>query len=152
MYSDGEALILTKLQSVTGFTNTTDKINTSRGKWGILNSGANDHYGIIKPGAFTRTQGAMSMNISYFDTVIQVWQRYVDDGTSLTNLEGHVKNIINYFDIWRKAGDTTGTIVDVFISGGGEVTEQWNKDGGLSWLKQDLTVTWQEHDNVSYGE
>ncbi len=152
MYSDGEQLILTKLRSVTGFTNVTDKINTSRGKWGILNSGASDHYGIIKPGAFERTQGAMAMNISYFQTVIQVWQRYKDDGDSLTDLEGHVKNIINYFDIWRKVADTTGTIVDAFITGGGEVNEKWNKDGGLSWLEQDLTVTWQEHDSVSYGE
>lgn len=147
-YPDGEALILTKLQSVTGFAST----NTSRGKWDLLNSGISDHYGIMKPGEFDRMQGAMAMNISTFQTVIQVWQRYKDDGDSLTNLETHIKNIITYFDQWRKVADTTGTIVDAFIARGSEVTEQWNKDGGLSWLKQDLILIWQEHDVVTYGE
>lgn len=153
MYPDGEALIFTKLRSVTGFTGATSTTeNTSRGKWGLLNSGNSDHYAIVKPGEFERTQGAMSMNISNFHTVIQVWQRYTDDGTSLTNLETHVKNIINYFDQWRKVADTTGTIVDAFITNGSEALEMWNKDGGLSWLRQDLTILWQEHDTVSYGE
>jgi hypothetical protein len=147
-YPDGEALILTKLQSVTGFAST----NTSRGKWGLLNSGIADHYGILKPGEFERMQGAMSMNVSNFNTVIQVWQRYKDDGDSLTSLEAHIKNIIAYFDQWRRVADATGTIVDAFISKGSEVQEMWNKDGGLSWLKQDLTLTWQEHDVISYGE
>jgi hypothetical protein len=152
-YPEGEALIFTKLRSVTGFTGATSTTeNTSRGKWGLLNSGNSDHYAIIKPGEFERTQGAMSMNISRFTTVIQVWMRYTDDGVTLTTLEGYVKAIIAYFDQWRKVADTTGTIVDAFIASGGEVTEQWNKDGGLSWLKQDLKLIWQEHDTVSYGE
>ena len=148
MYSDGEALCLTVLQSATGFAST----NTSRGKWGLLNSGISDHYGILKPGDFERAQGSMSMNISTFQTIVQIWQRYVDDGDSLTNLEGHVKNVMNYFDTKRKLGDATGTIVDAFIAAGREVSERWNKDGGLVWLSQDLIVTWQEHDTVTYAE
>jgi len=148
MYPECEALVLTKLQSVTDFSSS----NTSRGNWGILNSGLSDHYGILKPGAFEREQGAMAMNISNFQVIIQVWQQYVDDGTSLTNLEGHVKNIMAYFDQWRRAGDTTGTIVDAFITGGREAQERWNKDGALVWLSQDLIVTLQEHDVITYAE
>lgn len=147
-YPDGEALILTKLQSVTGFSAT----NTSRGKWGLLNSGNSDHYGIIKPGEFERFQIAMAANESRFNTIIQLWQRYKDDGDTLISLETHAQNITAYFDQWRKVADTTGTIVDAFISRGGEVTEQWTKDGGLSWLKQDLVLSWKEHDNVTYAE
>jgi hypothetical protein len=94
----------------------------------------------------------MAMNISNFQTVIQVWQQYVDDGSSLTNLEGYVKSIMAYFDQWRKVGDTTGTIVDAFIDAGREVQERWSKDGALVWLSQDLIVNWQEHDNVTYSE
>ena len=148
MYPEGEALILTKLQSVTGFSST----NTARGKWGLLNSGNSDHYGILKPGEFTREQGAISMNVSRFTTVIQIWQRYKDDGDSLTNLEGYVKAVLQYFDQWRKVADSTGTIVDAFITSGGEVMEQWNKDGGVSWLKQDLSLVWLEHDVITYQE
>jgi hypothetical protein len=148
MYPDVETLILTQLQNVTGFSSA----NTSRGNWGILNSGKDVFYGILKPGTFGRSQGAMSMNISTWNTVIQVWQRYKDDGSTLTNLETNVKNIIARFDAYRKAGDTTGTIVDVFIAEGREVEEMWTKDGGLSWLKQDVIVQSQEHDNVTYSE
>ena len=148
MYPEGEALILTQLQNVSGFSSS----NTSRGKWGILNKGVSKVYGIIKPGSFTREQGAMSMNISTFNTVIQVWQRYKDDGDTLTDLEANVKAIINRFDQYRKLADTTGTIVDSAINEGREVEEMWTKDGGLSWLKQELVVQWQEHDNVTYSE
>lgn len=148
MYPEGEALALTVLQSATGFSST----NTSRGKWGLLNSGISDHYGILKPGDFSREQGAMSMNISTFKTVIQIWQRYVDDGDSLINLETHVKNVINYFDAKRKLNDTTGTIIEAFIDGGREVNEGWNKDGGLVWLSWELILTWQEHNTITYAE
>lgn len=145
--------MLTVLRGVTGFTGTTAATaNTSRGKWGLLNSGISDHYGILKPGAFVRSQGAMSMNISTFETIIQIWQRYVDDGDSLTNLEGHAKNVINYFDTKRKLGDSTGTIVDAFIDSGREVNERWSKDGALVWLSWDLVLTWQEHDLITYAE
>ncbi|MCC6271574.1 MAG: hypothetical protein IT190_09885 [Microbacteriaceae bacterium] len=92
------------------------------------------------------------MNISTFDTVIQVWQRYKDDGDTLTTLEANVKAILNRFDQYRKLADTTGKITDAFIGDGREVEEMWTKDGGLSWLKQDLVVRWQEHDEVTYGE
>ena len=147
-YPEIEALALTTAQNVTGFSST----NTARGKWGLLNSGISDHYLILKPGEFERMQGAMSMNISMLQTVLQIWQRYKDDGDSLTSLETHTKNIIAYFDTRRKLGDATGTVVDSFIGRGGEVTEQWTKDGGLSWLKQDLILTTQVHDVITYGE
>ena len=147
-YSAGEALILTQLQAVSSFSST----NTSRGKWGLLNTGKSDHYGIIKPGAFEREQGAMSMNQTTWQTIIQIWQRYKDDGDSMTNLETHIWNILARFDQYRKAADTTGTIVDVFANRGGEMQEMWNKDGGLSWLKQEITITWLEQDNITYAE
>lgn len=147
-YLAGEALVLTQLQAVTGFSST----NTSRGKWGILNSGKSDNYGIVKPGAFSRTEIAMSANLTNWQTIIQVWQRYKDDGVTLTDLETLTDAVISRFDQYRKLGDTTGAIVESFITGGGEAQEMWNKSGGLSWLKQDLIVTWQEHTNVSYSE
>lgn len=152
MYSEGEALALTVLRTVTGFTNVTDKINTSRGKWGILNSGASDHYGILRPGTFTRRQSAMSANTTTFQTIIEVWQRYVDDGDSMTNLEAYVKAVMNIFDQKRKLGDATNTILESFITDGREMTQQWNKDGALVWLKQELILEWQEFEEVTYAE
>lgn len=147
-YIAGEALVLTQLQAVDGFN---DK-NTSRGKWGILNSGLNDHYGIVKPGAFTREQAAMSANITTYQTIIQVWQRYKDDGDTLTDLESNVDLIIARFDQYRKLADTTNTLLDATLTNGGQVEEMWNQAGGLSWLKQELIITWLEFDQVTYAE
>ena len=147
-YIAGEALVLIQLQAVAGFN---DK-NTSRGKWGILNSGLNDHYGIVKPGAFTREQAAMSANITTYQTIIQVWQRYKDDGETLTDLESNVDLIIARFDQYRKLADTTNTLLDATLTNGGQVEEMWNQAGGLSWLKQELIITWLEYDQVTYAE
>lgn len=147
-YAEGEALALTVLQGVEGFS----PENTSRGKWGILNSGGSDHYGILKPGAFEREQVAINTNGSNYQTIIQVWQRYRDDGDTLISLEKYVAEILEVFDQERKLADTTGTIIDSFINAGREVTERWNKDGGLVWLSQDLILDWIEHDSVTYTE
>ena len=148
MYTEIEALTLTTLQTVTGFSST----NTSRGKWGVLNTGKSDHYAVLKPGTFERQQIAMTANETVFQVIIQVWQRYKDDGDSMTNLEGRVKNILNAVDAKRKIGDTTGTVIESFINAGREMQEQWNKDGALVWLKQDLILEVQEHDTVTYSE
>ncbi len=147
-YVNGETLILTVLQGVTGFSSA----NTSRGKWGILNSGRDNNYGIIKPGSFEREQSAISANMTTYQTIIQVWNRYKDDGTTLTDLEALVDSIIARFDARRKGLDTSGTIIDMFIASGREVEEMWNKSGGLSWLKQDLVVTWMEESTITYVE
>lgn len=146
--ANGEALILTRVQAVTGFAST----NANYCNWKALNSGASDHYAIVKPGAFARDQLAMSANQTTWQTVIEVWQRYKDDGTTGASLRTHVDNIIAALDQYRKLGDTTGAIMDAVISSGGEVQEMWVKDGGPAWLRRDLTVTWQEFVNVTYAE
>lgn len=149
MYPDGEALILTTLQGVTGFSTT----NTARGKWGLLNKGTSDHYGILKPGEFNRAQITMTGNESLFNTIIQIWQRYKDDGDSLTTLEGHVKNVIVYFDNRPHLGGGEGQgIYEGMIIRGREVEERWTRGGGVSWLKQDLILEWKEIDNATYAE
>ena len=47
-YSAGEALILTRLQAISGSTWTSN--NSGRGTWYMLNTGKADHYAFIKPG------------------------------------------------------------------------------------------------------
>ena len=142
-YPAGEALILTQLRSVTGFAST----NTARADWSLLNSGASDHYGIVKPGAFAEDP---DNNFGWINrTVIQVWQYYKDDGTSATSLEAHVHNVKDYFTKKRKLGST---ITDSRVIGGGEMQEMWNKDGGLVWLSQDVTIEWKEQEIVTYTD
>jgi len=142
-YPAGEALILTQLQSVTGFTST----NTARAKWGLLNSGKSDHYAIVKPGTFNEDT---ENNFGWVNrTIIQVWQRYVDDGTTATNLEGYVNAVKQRFMLYRKLG---GSVMDSRVIGGSEMQERWNKDGGLVWLSQDVIIEWKEQEIVTYAE
>jgi len=131
------------LQSVTGFTSA----NTARADWGLLNSGKSAHYGIVKPGTFAEDP---ENNFSWTNrTIVQIWQRYKDDGTSATNLETHVHNVKDYFTKKRRLGTT---ITDSRVVGGSEMQEQWTKDGALVWLRQDVTIEWKEQENVTYSE
>lgn len=143
-YATGEGLILTQLQSVTGFTSA----NTTRASWQLLNSGNSDHYAIIKPGTFREDP---ENNFCWINqTVVQIWQFYQDDGTSATNLEAHVQNVRDRFTKYRKLGSSA--IVDSRVIGGSEMQERWNKDGALVWLSQDLIIEWREQEIVTYAE
>lgn len=147
-YSNGESLLLTLVASVTGFSST----NTSRGKWGMLNKGLSARYAILKPGAFTRRFIGHTLVQETWSTIVEVWRRYEDDGTSMTNLEADVENVINKIDTSPRMGDTTGTITDSNAIGGGAVQEVMDKDGnGPYWVKQDITVQWQEETLVTFA-
>ena len=94
----------------------------------------------------------MSANMTTYQTIIQVWQRYKDDGDTLLDLEANIDLIIARFDQYRKLADTTNTLLDATLTNGGQVEEMWNQAGGLSWLKQELIITWLEYDQVTYAE
>lgn len=149
-YSTGEALVLTRLQAVSGFTTT----NTSRGKWGILNSGKAAVYGIIKPGPAEREFVSSTLVINHWRAMIQIWRRYKDDGDTLTNLETDVALVLAEFDRYGKLADTTGTIPnDARASRVGEAQEMWlTSEGGPSWLKQEVTIEWEEQATINPAE
>lgn len=142
-YPSGEALVLTQLQSVTGFTSA----NTARASWQLLNSGASDHYAIIKPGKFAEDPDNNFCWI--YQTTIQVWQFYQDDGTSNTNLQGYVNAVKDRFTKYRKLG---GGVIDSRVVGGSDMQERWSKDGALVWLSQDVIIEWKEQEIVTYAE
>lgn len=148
-YDAGEALVLTQLQNVTGFSST----NTSRGKFKLLNSGNSDHYGIVMPGETKIDPAGFGIFGNGYDTVIQVWQRYKDDGTSLTNLEALIGPIKTRFQQYRKLADTTDTIVDSAVKAVSPVEEMWKQGAdGPSWLRMKVTVHWIEQEKITYAE
>jgi hypothetical protein len=149
-YTLGEGLILTKLQAISGSVWTS--ANSARGKWTQLNSGASDHYAILKMGAGTNDPFALSTTLRNYTTVIEVWVSYTDDGTSYTNLLAYQEAILDQFDAWRKLGDTTGTVQDARCTKWDAVEERWIKGGGPRWLKQAFYIDWQEENAVTYLE
>lgn len=144
-YAAGEALILTQVQAVTGFSSA----NASRGDWGILNDGAADVYAIVRPGPFTQV-GASGRVEMLWTTVIEVWQRYTLDGTTLTNLEANFELIKARIDLYSHLNDTTGGIDFAEVMGGGEVNMIPPPPNGPQWLEWDLLIRWQEQKAVSF--
>lgn len=142
-YPAGEALILTQLRTITGFT----AANTSRANWGILNSGNAAYYAIVKPGVFEEDP---ENNFSWiYRTIVQVWQFYKDDSTTATDLQDNVHKVKDHFTKKRRLGST---ITDSRVIGGAEMQEQWNKDGGLVWLSQEVIIEWKEQEIVTYTD
>lgn len=145
-YSNGEALILTCVRNATNFSAS----NTSRGKWGILNTGKSACYAVLRPGPFRQSIGTVTSIITW-NTLVEIWQRYADDGTSMTDLETNVGNLIAKLNTYPRAGDTAEVVIDMTVRSGAEV-EPMREEGseGPAWLRQILTVEWQEESIITY--
>lgn len=139
-YTAGEALILTALRTVTGFTST----NTSRGNWQLLSKGTSDHYGIIRLGTASVTFVTVDRFHATYNTVIELWQRYTDDGTSLTNLYEDLGNVLTTLQPVHRILDITGGVIDAMIVAISEPEEMWQSGGGPAWLRLMITYQWIE--------
>lgn len=146
-YTTGEADVLTRLRACTGF----DSTNTSRGDWGILNSGKSDHYGIIRMGEFNHRWMSSNMYQAQWTTIIEIWQRYTDDTATRTNLYGYLANVVSGLLTYRYLGDSA-TVEDANIDSGDEPQRAWEKDGGPMWLFITVRVRWDETSTVSFAE
>jgi len=146
-YSDIEALVLTRLQGMTQF----GTGNSSRGKWGILNSGNDDQYAVIRPGTRTRQKISPLNMVDTYQTIIELWQRYKDDGTTMTDLEALVDAVTAEFDKYRQGGSATGLVQKMRIP---EVREmlQIGPPDGPDWLRIDVVVVTDEENAITYSQ
>lgn len=139
---------MTKLQAITGTVWTAT--NSARGKWKMLNSGTSDHYAVLRAGAGANDFMTLSASLRSYTTVIEVWQSYMDDGTSYTNMLAYMEGILDQFDASRKLGDTTGAVQDARCTHWDEIEERWVRGGGPRWLKQNFYIEWKEENNVTF--
>ena len=147
-YSEGEALILTRVIACNNF----DSTNTSRGNWKILNQGKSNHYAILRPGAFDVEFDTICTYHVNWNTVIEVWQRYVDDATTRTELYARVADLFPIM-AYPKLADTTGNVLEwSVVSGGEEPEEMWTASGGPAWLRWKITLSWKEEGDITYAE
>lgn len=139
-YGDGEALIAALVATVSGFSTAT----VTRGKWGVLNKGTAAKYAILKPGATTAPRRFDGPNrvTENWSTIVQVWQRYTDDGTTLTNLEADVEAILSKIDQYPRLQDSNDYVQDANAALVSEAQEMWRAGGGPTWLRQDITIHW----------
>lgn len=147
-YKLGEAAILAKVQTCTGF----DSTNTSQAKWRLLNSGRSDNYAILRPGEFSLEWLTPAMYQANWQTVIEVWQRYKDDGTTQEYLYDLVENLLVGLQVWPNMG-LPNSVHDSSISGGDTPEEMWTAGGnGPAWLRWNVTVSWSEQDEITLSE
>ena len=145
-YKDGEALWLTRVRAVSGF----DTSNTSRGNWTILNNGAADIYAILKPGEWNREMIGFNRRLNVYQTIIQVWQKYREDGTSMINLEDKINDILVSVDTYPQIGDSGNTVIDAQIIAVREV--QQTPADAPTWMYAELVGEWQEEIAITYVE
>ena len=148
-YSAGEALVLTRLRGMSQF----DTDNSSRGKFGQKNSGSAAQYAILFPGTRTRNKHGMAgKKRVVHQTIIKVYQRYKDDGTSLTDLETLVEAIENELDKYPQMGDATGTIIQAWLVEARDVMEEMDAGtAGPAWLYQELVCEWHEEKSITFA-
>src|SRR3990167_2040150 len=143
MYPEGEALLLVQVRAATGF----GVANVTRGDWRFLNKEGIIAGAVLLPAPFTLGYGEGRVDGNWA-AVVEIWRKYLDDGTTLTNLEADVKAIINRLILYPHMQDTTNTITDAEVSGGGEVFRIPAPPVGPHWLKQELNVTWLEQNAI----
>lgn len=153
-YSTIEGYWLGKLQDMPQF----DGSNSSRGKWGMLNSGKSAYYAILKPGAHTHTwitmggmgsSGAAVWQHNY-RTIIQLWQRYTADGDALIALEELDKAVSTYLARYRKLGDTSGVVQDGDIIESREVIQI--PADAPAWLMVELVGECLYEETITFAE
>jgi len=149
-YQTGEANWLTRLQAMSQFTGN----NSARGKWGLMNRGADNQYAILKPGPAERVMISSIVRQNTWRTIIQLWQRYKDDGTSMTDLEALVSAVLTELDKYRFIGaGADAAIQDANITEVRETQEiRATPSGGPLWLMVELVGEWNEEETISPAE
>ena len=143
-YATGEALLLTRVQACTNFSST----NAVSAKWDVLNSGKSAFYAILRAGKSTLAWTTLAQYIITWRCVVEVWQHYEDDGTTAASLYGHVGNLLGVLTYPHLGGGMDDSTIEEI----GECEEMWTKGGGPAWLRQTITVAWQEETNVTFNE
>lgn len=145
-YTDGEAAILARIQAHADYSSS----NTDANDWKKLDSGESAYYAILKPGTDPAELEFFSFSAYriFWKTVIEVWQRYEDDGTTASSLFGNVQKIIAQLQPYKKLGLTNTQNAE--ITNITAPSYRWDKDGGPAWLVQEITETWLEEVEVTF--
>ena len=143
-YNDGEKLLLKRIQALDLFAQN----NSARNNWKLLYSGNSDHYAILRPGSFQLRWISITDYIVTYTTVVEVWQRYTDDGDSQSNLGACVADIFSIL-AYPNLGDSS-QVLDSSIVDSSEPTEMHGDN--MLWLRWEINVQWEDITSVTYQE
>lgn len=148
-YQAGEALLLTQIQAVGGFSTA----NAVRGRWNLLSGGAAKSYCILRPGGHEEMNAGLGGHYhTRWTTIAELWVHLADYGSDTAKLEELRQSIIARFRQYRKTADTSGGIQDVTVRMSTEPFEMFPPSGRVAWLRQDLFIEWTEQSTVALAE
>ena len=146
-YDTIEGLWLTRLQAMSQFTSA----NSARGKWGIRNTGKSAQYAILLPGEHgPREMISFNSRQNQWRTIIQLWQRYKDDGDSLIDLEQLTDAVLTSLDAYPHIGDSANTVFNAEIVNVGRFN-QLPLDAP-AWLYVELVGEAIEQEKITFSE
>jgi hypothetical protein len=147
-YSAGEVLIEKQILQTAGY----GINNVSRGNYNILSSGLSQFFAILRMGGEQDIEWITPTTYkANWMTVIEVWQRYVDDRDTVTNLYTNLQSIVTRLLTYKDLDDTAGIILDNHISMGDEPEEMYAKGGGISFLRMKIYFGWQEQQTITFA-
>ena len=146
-YGSGEAAILELLRDMTAF----DAANTSRADWKPLNSGASDHYAVLRPGEWYNSIEAIGHGaaVTTWRTVVEVWQRWLDDSPTALALQDLTTAVIEHIEAYPSLD---GAVALAWVAGGGDMQERWLRSGGPAWAVWEVYIDWQEERFITVTE
>lgn len=152
-YSTIEAAWLTRVRAMSQF----DSGNSSRGKWGIRNSGKSNQYAIIKPGTRVLVEEMAGLGGSRLwenQTIIQLWQRYKDDGDSATDLSALVDSVIDELEKYPYIGSQSSGVQSASITEVREMQQTFPRPDspGPNWLYVELVGVTHEEKSITLSE
>lgn len=145
-YGDTEALWLTRVRAVTGFS----AANTSRGNYKILNNGTSEVYVVLKPGEHAREMASLKNRLNIWQTIIEIHQKYRDDGSSLTDLQANYDTLLTSLDEYPRMGDTGNTVRKAEVTVVAEVLQ--SPADAPSWLIAKIIGTVDEEIPINFQE
>lgn len=136
-YGTGEELIKDLVQQAPGFAG-----SVAQGSWRGLNTGRAAKYAIMTTRPGERVFDTPGSVLERWETIVQIWKRYIDDGSTYTGLGEDVAAVIEMLDQYPHLGDTSGYVEESTAQIEGEVKEMWTRGRAPAWLRQDITVRW----------
>lgn len=145
-YTTGEAAILARIRAHSDFSTS----NTDANDWKLIDSGNSAFYAILKPNEDPAEMEfhALGAYRVLWQTVVEVWQRYKDDGTTAASLFGNVQKIIGQMQPYKTLG--LSNVQNSQINSITAPSYRWDKDGGPAWLVQELNILWLEEVEVTF--
>ncbi|GAB4450264.1 MAG: hypothetical protein Kow00120_20590 [Anaerolineae bacterium] len=144
-YQTGESNALAILRTSAYFdeTNSASLANDSPpGGYGLLDRGAAAQYAFLKPGPFTRAPSTLNRLTTTWTTVIELWVRYADPSAYQT-LAAVRDAALAAFDPYAALDGMDG-VTRSLIEGGGPVGVERSPGGRARYLRQALTLVWDE--------